>query len=793
MGLVVWLPLNGNLENYGTSAAAITNNGATVNNNGKIGKCYSFDGSDDYISIADTKVFDLFKGGTTPFSITMWVYHADSTRGILFGDYGLSGAINFNIELYEAHQLRFYWNGSPDFSPMSTSIGLATWGHLAVTYDGTQVKLYKNGTVIEETRNVTLAARNKTTGEFRLGRDSRSGSTAFNGRMNDVRIYDHCLSAAEVHEISQGLVLHYKLDSGYNESTTNLCGTSTGGWNNSGTCTRTVNDTAIPGKPTTSNTYSVRATSDGSMALTCGTTTASHPSKTIIASVYVWLDGTQDSSSFYLRSTKTDGSVGNLMYNGNANPSTWPQQQWIRINTNAINTASDATTFYICTYVNKNTEVRAVNGWQIEVKDHVTPYTAPGTTRTDITVYDSSGYNHNGTINGTLSISSDTPRYSTCSIFNGSNTRINVPNLTPAELTISFWMKRGANTGTRQFMYTAWSGITCELQTNGTPTFAVNRSSYPTITGTAITTDNGWVHYCATFDTTNGSKLYQNGVLKSSNSNVTPIVYSISTNYIGYYNTYYNGKMSDFRMYCTALSAADVKQLYEMGAKVDNKGSWHTYEYIDNATKETVTKTGKTMGHTIIEPYLPLYDKTIYTEPDGSTWIHIFHHNNPANSKFDSPTTDWLLGKYIDADRWYDVDQAIYNSLSPYEFMVKQKTTSSATETKYRWKQTANPLTATWADVKPGTPTFITTSGYSNNSKGGLYIFKTSNLHMCIANGNNGNWYGGIGCATAYNGGIPGYPDTTVTNGYIDLYMRVYNGAKVIKDIGINANNLIEF
>jgi len=124
--------------------------------------------------------------------------------------------------------------------------------------------------------------------------------------------------------------------------------------------------------------------------------------------------------------------------------------------------------------------------------------------------------------------------------------------------------------------------------------------------------------------------------------------------------------------------------------------------------------------------------------------------------------------------------------------MVKQKTTDTAAEVKYRWTQTANPLTATWNDVKPGTVTFNTSSGYTSSSYGGLYLFKTSNLHMCIANGNNGNWYGGIGAATAYNGGIPGYPNTTVTSGYIDLYIRVYNGTKIIKNIGISSSEFIE-
>lgn len=45
MALQVWLPLNGTLENKGLSNVTVTNNGATVDNNGKIGKCYSFNGN----------------------------------------------------------------------------------------------------------------------------------------------------------------------------------------------------------------------------------------------------------------------------------------------------------------------------------------------------------------------------------------------------------------------------------------------------------------------------------------------------------------------------------------------------------------------------------------------------------------------------------------------------------------------------------------------------------------------------------------------------------------------------
>ena len=106
MALQIWLPLKGTLENLGCANAVITNNGATSNTAGKIGNCYSFDGSDDYISITCPKVNEILSGGAQPFSVAMWAYHADTTRAILFGGYGLPGAGHntfFNLELSTAH------------------------------------------------------------------------------------------------------------------------------------------------------------------------------------------------------------------------------------------------------------------------------------------------------------------------------------------------------------------------------------------------------------------------------------------------------------------------------------------------------------------------------------------------------------------------------------------------------------------------------------------------------------------------------------------------------------------
>ena len=56
MALKVWLPLNGNLENKGISGiTGTTGSATTINNNGKIGKCYNFTGTtNDYIDLSES-------------------------------------------------------------------------------------------------------------------------------------------------------------------------------------------------------------------------------------------------------------------------------------------------------------------------------------------------------------------------------------------------------------------------------------------------------------------------------------------------------------------------------------------------------------------------------------------------------------------------------------------------------------------------------------------------------------------------------------------------------------------
>ena len=83
MSLIHWWPLNGDLKDYGIRNVTLTNSGATLNNNGKIGKTYEFDGSSSYLETNLSS--EVFAGTNHPFSIAFWLKFTDdiSSRKII--------------------------------------------------------------------------------------------------------------------------------------------------------------------------------------------------------------------------------------------------------------------------------------------------------------------------------------------------------------------------------------------------------------------------------------------------------------------------------------------------------------------------------------------------------------------------------------------------------------------------------------------------------------------------------------------------------------------------------------
>ena len=189
----------------------------------------------------------------------------------------------------------------------------------------------------------------------------------------------------------------------------------------------------------------------------------------------------------------------------------------------------------------------------------------------------------------------------------------------------------------------------------------------------------------------------------------------------------------------------------------------------------SINKNGVITTQLFSEYIANTYDTEYYVEPDNSVWIRIFHHNNPnASGNLFASTDTFTSQVYKKADMWFNV--ALCNYLSDsWELMIKQALTSGGTVEKYRWVQSYNPMTATFDQTKTANVTFNTSSEYTTpgSAYGGVFKSTTNKTYLSANTNDAGNWWGAIGCWTAYNSGIPGYNGKTITTGYMDLYLRI--------------------
>ena len=217
MSLQIWLPLNGSLENKGL--LSVTPSGSCTYENGKTGKCVLSPAS-TAITISSSEI------NYSNFTVAFWVkckpnYSGDWYKIVMLDTAnpgnGTSGNLRFEhaIGSCYARTLSSHNNASYDLDAGSTiySTTANVWMHAVYEYDGSTGKIssYLNGKKIDERSQKTGGRLN---GYIAIG-------TSYQGWICDFRLYDHCLSTAEVKEISKALVAHYKLSDQYETSIRN--------------------------------------------------------------------------------------------------------------------------------------------------------------------------------------------------------------------------------------------------------------------------------------------------------------------------------------------------------------------------------------------------------------------------------------------------------------------------------------------------------------------------------------------------------------------------------------------
>jgi len=191
-----------------------TISGATRVAAGKIGRGLSFDGINDWVTVTDTagSKLDLTTGMTleawvNPTVASGWETVVMKERGnageglLAYALYARDGAPRSGGTAGPAGYLRANPVASTSDRGVrgATAVPMNAWTHLATTYDGTNMRFYVNGVLVGTTAG--SGSINVANGALRIGGNNSAPlgqGEFFKGLIDEVRVYNRALSAAEI-------------------------------------------------------------------------------------------------------------------------------------------------------------------------------------------------------------------------------------------------------------------------------------------------------------------------------------------------------------------------------------------------------------------------------------------------------------------------------------------------------------------------------------------------------------------------------------------------------------------
>lgn len=634
MGLQIWLPLNGSLENKGLGKINNIQGTPSYRANGKIGSALELNTK---ITISSSQLANL-----STFTLCFWVNVNSSTSLttnwtdiIGFNDISSTGTQGvfrcetcYNLTNWKgAHWHDNNVNAMLGSKISGTEIHTKNddiWCHCVLVCNNkiSKISFYTNGELTGEFVHNGGTINN--TGTFYIG-----DTNNIVGAINDVRFYDEALSPMQIKLISQGLVAHYLLNN------------NGSGNNNLALNSHNLNITATKDNKNISNRgtsvvqlredgfYEAKVTGSwGGISIYANSLNLQVGDK-ITFSFYIYINGSSKAVSFYP-----------MMYNSSGTRDTSSRLPisvdggtYTTLNSKTIGQFDNTSPKKHYVVFEWNNAMKSIldNGGEIELSIQIhgtwqdgdygcifapkleygekpTPW-CPNSEDSLATQlgynnnveYDVSGYCNNGTKYNITDYTSNTPRYSVATKFNGTNSYINVGRggMVRDEITVNIWgyMDDWTKYNGRLISCAEGGGWNFE-PASGKIRFSTGTgntsNTYKSTTGYTLSElSSGWHMFTGTYDGFT-VKQYVDGILNTSidaYTTKTMIFYNANNSIIigaeagsGSSTTggFFNGYLSDLRIYATALSESDLQSLYNNSSFLDSSGNIYATEYTES-------------------------------------------------------------------------------------------------------------------------------------------------------------------------------------------------------------------
>jgi hypothetical protein len=206
--LVAHYPFD-NVNNLGADVAGGNDGlllGGPTPGPGKLGGALTFDNVDDYVIVSNSPTF----GVTGDITLTAWVKRENlSQYAAIIAK--TDGANTWDFDLYfddETGALSFYSDGTgPQAATSTGQVPDTGWHHVAVTRSGSALNFYIDGA--DAGASAASGGLPNNPSPLRIGTDGPAwdSKSMFHGSIDDVRIYNRGLSAAEIQMVMLGPAL----------------------------------------------------------------------------------------------------------------------------------------------------------------------------------------------------------------------------------------------------------------------------------------------------------------------------------------------------------------------------------------------------------------------------------------------------------------------------------------------------------------------------------------------------------------------------------------------------------